>query len=396
MTCPHFGPCGGCSSQDKAYTDQLLAKQKLVEKNLAGLAVDEFRAIMASPDVFYYRNKMEFSFGDERDIEILNHQPVSEGGKSVHLGLHPKGRFALVTPTPECLLESLESQQVMNVVTSWATKHQIPVYVRKSGEGDLRHLVIREGKNTGERLVNLVAKSSTRHLDKLAAGLQESGIPIQTFLWTAHDGKSDAVMGEVGRVFWGEGFIREKMEGKSFQVAPSSFFQTNTRAFEACLRILKSWVSEDSLAGQSRLFDLYCGCGSIGLSLAEHFKEVVGIEINGAAVQDAVKNAESNDITNVRFLVGRVEALLPTIPFAPGEQAAVVVDPPRAGLMPKVVETLLAWGAPHLYYISCNPESLGRDLRVLGARYRIVSVQPMDFFPHTQHIETAVRLRLHS
>ncbi len=414
--CSHFGVCGGCSKQNVAYDNQLSTKQMIVHDHLEKLFIHEFHPILPSPDIYFYRNKMEFSFGDEKDIEILGRvgersgvpalgcsdlsSIVSQAGfgaeperrNTVHLGLHPKGRFALVTPTPECRLLSEDSRKICAVVEDWATENKVPVFVRKSQQGDLRHLVIREGKGTSMRMVNLVAKSTTAAVDGLAERLRKSGLPITTFMWTPYDGLSDVARGGGQKVYWGDGRIDEKIGGLTFKVNPESFMQTNTRAAEMMIDVLRRWI----VSGKT-LIDVYCGSGAIGLSLAKYFQEVIGIEINKSAVEDARQNAQLNGITNARFMDGKAEELAPALPVK--ESAAnttVVVDPPRAGLHPKMLSTLMEWNVPTILYVSCNPESLARDLRVLSTRYDILDVQPMDFFPHTDHIETAVRLKIRS
>lgn len=405
MICKHFGICGGCSRQDQAYEKQLEQKDALIRKHLEGLTVERWHAPLPSPQTFFYRNKMEYSFGDRRDVEILNRprtkeKPlppvIPEGENIVHLGLHPKGRFALVTPTPECLLMSEETQKILAVVTAWANEHGVSIYLRKNGEGNLRHLVIREGKNTNQRLVNLVARATTPHVDILAERLRGSGVPITSFLFSAYDGLSDVAGADTRRNIWGDGLIQEQLGRITFTVTPASFMQTNTRAAEKMILLLKTWSEEDAASAPRRtLVDLYCGSGAIGLNLATSFDEVLGVEIHADAVRDAWRTAKENGVENVRFFEGRAEDVAAELPVKDrAEGATVVIDPPRAGLHAKLVKTLLDWRVPRLYYVSCNPESLGRDLRLLSASYRIMDVQPMDFFPHTDHVETAVRLRM--
>lgn len=426
MICPHFGPCGGCSHQDVPYEDQIKSKEELVRSELKEFEIGKFHSIWPSPETMFYRNKMEFSFGNEKDIEILNlpwkkfknhsvgarrrlaqlgdtlflrldgtlgdplGRPYS-GDDQIHLGLHPKGRFALVVPTPQCQLESLESQKIMQIVSKWGTDNKIPVYLRKNHSGVLRHLIIREGKNTGERLVNLITTEGLSEIDSLAEGLKESKIPITTFLWTVNSGLSDVAQGEVKKIYWGNGVIQEKTGGVKLNVTPTSFMQTNTHAAEKMILLLKNWINEDGATGT--LFDLYCGCGPLALNLAGSFENVVGIELNPNSIEDAKVNARMNGITNTEFMAGRVEDHLDMIK---GEKATIIADPARPGLHKDVIARLLAVEAPLIYYVSCNPVALSRDLRLLQAKYRISDVQPMDFFPHTDHVETAVRLKFKS
>ncbi len=403
MICPHFGVCGGCSRQDVPYESQVADKGAKIREFLQGVEVERWNPPFPSGQTIFYRNKMEYSFGDKRDTVILNREKsvrgtpvVFEGENMVHLGLHPRGRFAIVTPTPECQLLSEETQKILAEVGRWANDHKIGVYVRKNGQGDLRHLVIREGKNTRERLVNLVAKSTTPHLPELAERLKASGIPITTFLWSSYDGASDVAGVGDRTVYWGNGSIREKLGRVTFTVTPGSFMQTNTHAAERMVDLIRSWSLEDGASSASKtLIDLYCGSGAIGLNLASSFDEVIGVEISKDAIRDAWLTAKENGIPNARFIEGRAEQAAPQLPI--GDRAVsttVVVDPPRAGLHADLVKTLIEWSVPRLYYVSCNPESLGRDLRLLSVKYRVKDVQPMDFFPHTDHVETAVRLKL--
>lgn len=463
--CPHFGPCGGCSRQDLSYEEQLEKKEKLVKKWLSSLPVEQFLPILSSPQTQFHRNKMEYSFGDERDVRILasswrgagtdpvtihasrvasldpsplpsekvdrgvrssdvaslalgergtetepadrlskmNEESGAESGgtaRHVHLGLHPKGRFALVTPTPECFLLSPEAQKILAIVSEWATEREIPVYVRKNGEGDLRHLVIREGKNTGERMVKLVAKSSTRYVEDLAERLTNSQIPITTFFWEIHDGLSDVAHGGEIRCYWGNATIHEKLGALHLKVTASSFMQTNTHAAEQMINVLKKWKAEDQPShlqekyGPQKVVDLYCGSGALGLNLAAREDTLIGVESNPSAVLEAQNTAKENGFHNALFIGGAVEKLIATHSALQSvENTLVVVDPPRSGIMTPVLTALLERTAPLLYYVSCNPESLNRDLLGLTSKYRIRNVQPMDFFPHTDHVETAVRLQ---
>jgi 23S rRNA (uracil-5-)-methyltransferase RumA len=404
--CPHFGVCGGCASQNVSYENQLKKKEEQVRSFLADVRPAEFSPILPSPDIFFYRNKMEFSFGNKYDVWRLKkfeERPleVRSPNMEIHLGLHPKGRFALVAPTPDCLLQSNESQRVCKTVADWASYHQIPVYIRKKNEGVLRHLVVREGKNTGERMVNLFT-TGTLEADKVAdlADKLKEAAPITTFLWTVNDALSDVAQGEVKEVFWGNGVISEKVHEVELRITPSSFMQTNTKASEAMIRTLRDWLPSPSPLPRGEgnkgrvLIDLYCGTGTIGLNLISRFKKLVGIESNDDAVKDARANAVANGILNTEFMTGRVEDLTFVLKgIDEMSTAVVVVDPPRPGLHAKVTQALLEASPPTIFYVSCNPETLARDLRLLGAKYRIERVQPMDFFPHTDHVETLVKLQ---
>ncbi len=386
VICPHFGPCGGCSRQDLGYKVQLARKEDFVRRELKDLPVQSFLPILASPQQKFHRNKMEYSFGDERDLQILGLPSAPQS--TVHLGLHPKKRFGVVTPTPDCFLLSPETQTILKVVSNWATHFKIPVYVRHRNEGVLRHLVIREGKNTGDRMVNLVATSAVTNIPELAELLRNSGASITTFISTIHDGLSDVAQGDQQNILWGDGFIHERIGNIDIRVSPKTFMQTNTHAAERMIELLKAEIG----VGDT-LLDLYCGTGALGLSLSGQFIQVVGVELEAASVQNAKATAKQNGIINFTAIQGRVESLLNVFQENRGRLDACIVDPPRAGLMPGVVNALVDSLIPTIFYISCNPESLARDLKGLVEAYTVETVQPVDFFPHTDHVETVVKLR---
>jgi len=398
VRCPHFGVCGGCSILDQPYEEQIKTKQIWVRNALNDVSPQRFHPVGPSPEYIFYRNKMEFSFGDGKDIEILNspekskkpaHLSVPSTLGTVHVGLHPKKRWSLVVPTFQCQLQSPQSQKITQIISAWATKNKIPVYLRKNHTGVLRHVVIREGKNTGERMVNIFTTDALPGMDDLAPQLKEPHLGVTTLIWTINNEKSDATQGEIKKIFWGQGIIREKSGSVYLNVAPTAFLQTNTHAFEKMLEQLKEWISQESK--QAHLYDLYCGCGTIGLELASQFESVLGVESNPATIKEAEENATLNKIKNASFISGRVEDHLDALK---NRNAVVVVDPPRNGLHPRVVQALLALAAPTIYYVSCNRDALARDLRLLQAKYRISDVKPMDFFPHTDHVEILVRLKL--
>ncbi len=389
--CPHIGRCGGCSHQKDPYPLQLSRKEASVRAALQDIPVEKFESILPSPETFYHRNKMEFSFGDAKDIEIMRLQddPAFSSLSGIHVGLHPKGRFAITLPTPDCRLLSKESSQIMKIVQEWGTEFSQPVYVRVKNQGVLRHLVIREGKNTNERLVMLVASSAVTHLDVLSERLKSSGLNITTFLYAKHDGLSDIARGSEVHVQWGNGWIEERVGRITFRVSPYSFMQTNTHAAEGMIDVLRGWIKPS----EGILLDLYCGAGTLGLNMADLFKNVIGMECEPESVANARETAERNGLKNVFFESGRVEKMLDKFPHD-HSQTICMVDPPRAGLHVDVVKALVASKFSAVIYVSCNPVSLARDLKGLQEAYTVLQIKPMDFFPHTDHIETAVYLSL--
>lgn len=379
--CAHFGACGGCARQDLPYDEQVLRKAERVSSLLEplGLAVG---AVHPSPEPWYYRNKMEFSFGDV-------YPPVA-GGPGLKLGLKAKGKWYQVMDLSECFLLSPETPALLAAVRRWASRERLEPYNGKRHRGFLRHLIVREGKNTGDRLVLLV--TAPGELPK-ASFIKEvrAAYPATTILWGTNAKVSDTALAEAVEILDGPGFIREELrfggEKALFQISPYSFFQTNTGGAQVLYGIVRGWLSRRE---PRLLLDLYCGGGGIGISCASACGGVVGVETTPSAVEDAKTNASLNGLGRVQFYGGAVEALLPSL-LAMKPDAAVV-DPPRSGLHAKAVEALLALGPEALAYVSCNPEALARDLKALSPGYRAARAEVVDLFPHTEHVETAVWL----
>lgn len=378
--CPHFGACGGCATQDQAYDRQLAHKETLVRTLTAPHAPEEFRPIVPSPDVFYYRNKMEFAFGGLKDAPPL-------------LGLRQKGKFDRIVDLSECRLLSPEAGALLAAVRGWAAAEKLPTYHLKSHKGLLRYVVVREGKNTGERMVALVTAEGEIPGASFLAALDAAGVRVDTAVWMVNAGLSDVAYGEARALWRGKGTIDDRLGDKTFRVSPRSFFQSNTRGAEKLYGLVGEFLGE----GADTLFDVYCGGGAIGLFLADRAKRVVGIESNPAAVDDARENAVVQGARHAVFhaLDAATFAKDPAWVAqwtAPG--AVAVMDPPRPGLQPDVRRLLLEHPVRRWVYVSCNPEALARDLSDLQPLYAVKTVQPVDMFPHTPHVETVVRLDL--
>ena len=381
--CSHFGTCGGCALQDLDYAAQLERKTSRVAQALSFIKdLPELKA-HGAPDLWFYRNKMEFSFGDV-------YPPVA-GGPTVQLGLKPKGRWYEILDLQECYLMSPQTAPLLKAVRSWAEKNQVAPYNNHKQKGLLRFMVLREAKNGDDRMVQLVtADGELPEASFVEAVL--SAYPATTILRGINGKISDTAVSERLKALTGPGEIIEtlRLPGRElkFRISPLSFFQTNTRAAEVLYGAVRSWVKELKAPA---VLDLYCGGGGIALSLADVCAKVVGVESNPSAVADASDNATRNGIANAEFYSGPVEVLLPSL-IALAPQAAVV-DPPRVGLHPKVAGVLAVSGPKALIYVSCNPDSLARDLKVLCGPYQVERVEVFDLFPHTEHVETAVLLR---
>lgn len=368
--CAHFGVCGGCSWQDVSYEEQLKRKQATVVQALEGLPVPEVSPILGSPDVWYYRNKMEFSFGTEKSEVVL--------------GLKKRNMYHTVVDVTDCRLLSAESNQVLEEVRRWAKDHGLMAHHPNTGQGVLRHLVVREGKNTGQRLVNLIAQTDSLPLEDLAKRL---GKRADTLLISQTQSVSDVARGEI-QVLTGSGAITEKTGRLSFKVSPYSFFQTNTRGTEVLHETLRRMAGDMKNA---RVLDLYCGTGALGLALAGQSASVLGIDSEPEAIRDAQENARANGVSNAEYLCGVPEERLPELA---NTFDIAIVDPPRSGLHKKALKTLLSLKIPYLLLVSCNPKSLSQDLKKAAEFYKIDEIQPLDLFPHTPHVESVVKLTL--
>lgn len=377
--CRHFGSCGGCQLQNLAYDDQLSLKVEKVRR-LTGL---EIAAAHAAPQAWNYRNKMEFSFGDV--------YPPIPGGPTVKLGLKPRGKWFEILDLQECFLPSPETPALLAAVRRWAEENKVPPYNIRRHTGVLRHLVLREAKNTGERLVLLVTAPAEIPVDSFVKAVLEV-YPATTIVRGVNGKISDTAVSDQMGALYGPGHVTEELRfpGQSvrYRISPQAFFQTNTLGTEVLYGLLRRWFTD---LGATSALDLYCGGGGIALSLAGVVKKVYGVELNAAAVEDAKANAALNGIENAQFFAGEVQALLPSM-LALGCEAGVI-DPPRAGLHPTVVPPLLQSGPRHLLYVSCNPEALARDLKALEPAYKVKRAEVVDLFPHTEHVETVVELR---
>jgi len=376
--CRHFGDCGGCSTQNMSYEEQLAVKEQRVAEVVKHFSPDKFHPIRPSPEIIYYRNKMEFAFSQDRQGHRF-------------LGLRKKGRFDRVVDLEECFLMSPEAPRLLETLRAWAGKENIPFYHRRSHQGFLRYAVIREGKNTGQRMLHLVTAPGRLPEQSLLDALDKSGVPLDTVIWSVQEGLSDVASGQTSKTLRGSGTIEERLHQLPFRISPTTFFQTNTKGAEVLYQIVADFLGPQV----DLLLDVYCGSGSIGLFCASRAKRVVGVEVHGPSVEDARFNAKNQGVTHAEFLsmdcaTLRNQPQLLNLWKQPGK--AVVLDPPRPGLHPQMRQLLLDHPVERLVYISCNPTALAADLPFLKSVYRLASVMPVDLFPHTPHVETVVLL----
>jgi len=384
--CQYFGLCGGCRWQNLHYQAQLEYKRQEVIDSLEriggfkGIAVEE---TLPSEDIYFYRNKMEFSFSDRRWLTGDEDQKP----ENFALGLHVPERYDKVLDIDQCYLQSESSNAILREVKEFALRSGLEPYSNKTHRGFWRFLVIREGKNTGETMVNLVtSREELKLMKELAARLVVKHPEIKSVLNNINSTRSSIAFGEREDLIYGRNTIIERVGDFSFEISANSFFQTNTRQTE---RLYQKVVELAGFQGAERVYDLYCGTGPITIFVSRYVKKVIGIEILEEAVRNAQGNCERNKVKNCYFVLGDVKDELPRIKDSYGRPQVVILDPPRAGVHPKVLKRLLELAPERIIYLSCNPTTLARDLKVLcKERYRIEVVQPVDMFPHTYHIET--------
>ncbi len=378
--CSIFSACGGCMYQTMSYEDQMKMKEQQVKEILDAAIVGDyvFEGVKASPKEFAYRNKMEFSFGDE-----YKDGPLS-------LGLHKKGSTYDVLTAFDCKLVHEDMTKILVCVLNYFKERNISYYKKMQHVGYLRHLLLRRGDITGEILVNLVTTTQEEYdlkplVDALLA-LELEG-KIVGILHILNDSLSDVVQSDETRVLYGQDYFYEKLLGMEFKITPFSFFQPNSRAAEVLYSTVRDYLGD--MKGKT-LYDLFSGTGTIGQILSPVAEKVIGVEIVEEAVVAANENAKHNGITNCKFLAGDVFKVLDEIEEKPD---VIVLDPPRDGIHPKALPKILDYGVDTIVYISCKVTSLARDLEMMQAKgYRVVKAVACDQFCQTVHVETIALL----
>ena len=378
--CPHFGVCGGCSSQNLTYEKQL----ELLSDEVCELFEDKdipmgmYLGVKGSENTWEYRNKMEFTFGD-----------LEKGGE-LTLGMHMKGKSFGVLTVDNCMIVDEDFRKVLTVTVEYFRKQNLPYYRVMKREGYLRHLVVRKASNTGELMVNLV---TTTQIDFDLSGYTEL-LKSQTYkgklvsvLHTENDSFSDAVVPEKVNILYGRDYIIEELLDLKFKISPFSFFQTNSRGAESLYRIVRDFMGN----GDNKVvFDLYCGTGTIGQIAAHNAKKVIGLELIEEAVEAAKENAKLNGLDNCEFIAGDVAETIKQVKVKPD---IIILDPPRSGVSPKALDYVIKFNAKEIIYVSCNPKTMVDNLEtLLAAGYKVEKSKVKDMFPNTPHAETVVRL----
>jgi len=392
--CEHFGTCGGCKWQHMTYAAQLQFKQKSVVDALTRLAkidVEGMLPIVPSPEDKYYRNKLEFTFSNKRwlyDGENRNDEPMDMNA----LGFHIPGRFDKILDVHHCYLQADPSNAIRSSVNEFAKREGYSYYDLKAHEGALRNLIIRTA-STGELMVIVVfAYADQEEIDKLMAFVDKTFPQITSLLYIVNQKKNDTIFDQEVIAYKGPEYIHEQMDDIKFRIGPKSFYQTNSVQAKKLYEIARDFAG---FTGDELVYDLYTGAGTIANFVAGYVREVVGIEYVPSAIEDAKINSAINNITNTKFYAGDMkDVLVPDFIAQHGKPDVIITDPPRAGMHPDVVARLMEIEAPKIVYVSCNAATQARDLLVLKEKYDTVKIQPVDMFPHTQHVENVVLLAL--
>ena len=380
--CQHYPACGGCRFQDLAYEAQLQQKFAQVADALRRLGGFDAEALLepimpCEPDIFHYRNKLEYSF--------------TRTPSGPALGFHKAGRWDEVLEVEKCWLTTDLGNEIRDAVRAWAREEQLEAYSQEDGTGYLRHLVVREGCNTGQALVQLVTAKGERFERGYFVEVLRRFPQVRSIHWSINDTPAE-ITNLPTQLLWGDDAVEKELCGLRFRVRPNAFLQTNTAMAERLYALAGDFAG---LTGGETLYDLYCGIGTIGLTLAARALTVWGIEVSEESVACALENAELNGITNAAFFAGNVGQVLDELRERAGEPDVVVVDPPRAGLAGKALKQVGRLGAPRLVYVSCNPTTLASDAKVLRDEYgyTLERARPVDMFPHTPHVETVALLQ---
>lgn len=393
--CTHANVCGGCTWQHLTYPDQLKIKEQHVRdhmERIAELDPDLVQPIIGCDKEFYYRNKMEYSFATRRwltDEEIQKDDFVDDSGFAA--GLHAPGRFDKILNLKECHLQDPVSFQILDFVRKYCIDHEIPAFNNRENKGFMRHLVIRNSHFTDDLMVNLVTfKDDPEVTGELKEALLSSFPAITTIVNNVNDQPNPTATGRFEHVLYGPGFITDHIGKHSFKIHANAFFQTNTNQAEKLYSVARDFAELDK---GGNLFDLYCGVGTLSLFMADKADKVTGIEIIDIAVENARFNAEENGVRNVEFVLGDMkDTFNDRFLKENGLPDCVITDPPRSGMHPTVVEQLCRLQTKRLVYVSCNPSTLARDLKILKEFYRVETVQPVDMFPQTYHIEAVAKM----
>lgn len=398
--CSHFGICGGCKWQNLSYDQQLVYKQKQVKDNLERIAkveLPEIEAILPAEDVFYYRNKLEYSFSNRRWLSKYSkdedHSDINFNG----VGFHIPGIYDKIVDIDHCYLQAEPSNKIRLAVKDFAIKNNFTFYNVRRWTGFMRNLVIRTS-NTGDLMVIMVVgERDEKNIHDLMNFIKTQFPEITSLFYVVNEKQNDDISDQTFVHFYGKQFNTEKMISAlapetelEFKIGPISFFQTNSKQANHLYNLAADFAD---FKGHETVYDLYTGTGTIANFVASAVKKVVGLEYVPSSIEDAKENAKINNIENTFFHAGIIEKIL-TQDFINknGKPNIVITDPPRAGMHQKVIDQLNSILPEKIVYISCNPATQARDIALLDSNYKVTRIQPVDMFPHTHHVENIVLL----
>ncbi|MFB6317798.1 23S rRNA (uracil(1939)-C(5))-methyltransferase RlmD [Saccharicrinis sp. FJH54] len=393
--CEHFGVCGGCKWQNLPYEEQLRYKTRHVKDSLVRighLSIPEVKPILGSEDEYYYRNKMEYTFCNNRWVTAEELEKGNEISDWRAAGFYVPGRFDKVLDLHTCHLQAEPSNAIRNGLKEFAVKKGYSFFDLKEQTGFLRTLWVRTS-STGEIMIIVVFNENRKNEIAEVMEYLKNTFPEITSLTYCINTKGNPVISDLDiETYSGKDHIMEEMEELQFKISPKSFYQTNSKQAYALYKVAREYAE---LTGNETVYDLYTGTGTIANFVASKAKKVIGIEYVEDAIRDARQNAQLNSIENAAFFAGDMKDILnPEFISVHGQPDVIITDPPRAGMHPDVVQTIMQARAKRIVYVSCNPTTQARDLEMMSELYRVSKVQPVDMFPHTAHVENVVQLEL--
>ena len=389
--CSHFGVCGGCKWQCMDYSRQLEYKQKQVTDafdRIGKLSYEGFRSIIPSRRIVEYRNKLEYTFSNRRWLQFIDGQPAETDPEMRGLGFHLPTMFDRVLDIQKCYLQAEPSNAIRLAVNEFSRKQGYSYYDPRNHCGLLRNLVIRTSSRGEAMAIVVFGEEDYDSVNALMSFIQSAFPGLVSLYYIINTKKNDTYSDLEPVLFAGKPYLDEFIEDLTFRIGPLSFYQVNTEQSYELYKYVRDFAA---LTGRETVYDLYTGTGTIALFLARNTARIVGVEYVEAAIRDAEANSRVNGITNATFIAGDIAKTL-THEFVAihGKPDVIVTDPPRAGMHEKVVEQINLIKPGRLVYVSCNPATQARDLALLKDNYEIVAVQPVDMFPHTQHVENVI------
>ncbi|HOU95528.1 MAG TPA: 23S rRNA (uracil(1939)-C(5))-methyltransferase RlmD [Bacteroidales bacterium] len=391
--CAHFGECGGCTWQHICYEKQLVYKKKIVEDNIERIGKvypENVMPVLESPQKYYYRNKLEYTFSSRRwltENEILSGE---EPDREKALGFHKRGFFDRVIDIKECYLQPEPANRIRNAIRDYALTLNLQFYNVKSHTGFLRNLIIRNSSDGQIMVIMVFSQYDKKHIEGLLDFIKKEFPQVTSLFYVINTKRNDSISDMEAIHYYGEDYLFENMNGLKYRVGPKSFYQVNTLQAARLYETIKRMAC---LTGKEVVYDLYTGTGSIACYISAEAASVTGVECVAEAVEDAKANASLNGCSNVKFIEGDIKKMLSGGIFDEyGYPDVVITDPPRSGMHGEVIRSLLSAAPSRIVYVSCNPSTQARDISIISEKYRVETMQPVDMFPQTHHVENVTLL----